>query len=161
MKQNVFKKVLPYKMRNAAMALAATVAGMTTTSCEKDDVEPEIIPTEVYNYHFYPTTEDGLIEEGRGGVKNDIKIIRDIDHLKGLVNDQTTKEVNLISVGDFRVLDAESLTITRKFLEERMNLSSKIKGQGAINTKPGVASQVPADSAALAGFGYIVGYHAR
>ncbi len=161
MKQNVFKKVLPYKMRNAAMALAATVAGMTTTSCEKDDIEPEIIPTEVYNYNIYANNLIGMRAEAVGGVKDDSEIVRDMDFLKQLAKDPTTKEINIITVGSYGIWESHDLKDFREYIETRKNISPKIKGKGEIDTNPGVASQVPADSAALAGFGYIVGYHAR
>ncbi len=139
------------------MALAATVAGMTTTSCEKDDIEPEQPKIQKHSEYlnFYPNDDDaGTIE-----YPNDIQKIMDADYIADLLKRDDVDTVYFRACGgnEWRKKMAVSVVInSRGFKEFSQQEPSRIRGTGEMNFKLGEASKVPTDSAWLANFGFSI-----
>ncbi|MCQ2599312.1 MAG: hypothetical protein MJ187_02945, partial [Alphaproteobacteria bacterium] len=151
------KKVLPYKMRNAAMALAATVAGMTTTSCEKeDDILPEQPKIQKHNEYLNLY----LLENNPGSVEypNDIQKIRDKEYIANLLKRDDVDTVFFRARGeDWYTQGAITVVMFSNGLQRFSEQDpSRIRGTGNMNFKLGEASKVPTDSAWLANFGFSI-----
>lgn len=144
MKQNVFKKVLPYKMRNAAMALAATVAGMTTTSCEEDEIlqeQPKIQKvTKVVEFRPEDSVEKLLEKIGT------------------YANDSTVEKIVNKVAGDWREYNADVVTfLNRRVLPDMFKVAKgKGVGEGDFNFMPGEATKVADDSLGIVKRGFTI-----
>ncbi len=133
MKKNILKKVLPYKLRNATMALAATVAGMATTSCEKED---DILPDEPKKEQIIPTKEEVLwlySADNIGalvGQSNDNAKIWNLQYMDSLMTQPDVKSVTLKLGGRWDHAN-ERMHLFRELLEPVANIApEKFKGEG-------------------------------
>ncbi len=140
-----------------AMALAATVAGMTTTSCEKDDIEPEQPKIQKHSEYlnFYPFDSN----PGTAEYPNDVQKIMDTDYIADLLKRDDVDTVYFRACGgrEWRQLsDVHVVLYSRSIKEFAQQNPSRIRGTGEMNFKLGEASNVPADSAWLANFGFSI-----
>ncbi len=145
MKKNIFKKVLPYKMRNAAMALAATVAGMTTTSCEKED---DILPEQPKIQKVTKVVE----------VAADGSVVSMLEELGGWANDSTVEKIVCKATGDWSSYNSEAVTFFNRTIVPKMDHVAKGKwiGEGDLNYKLGEATKVADDSLGIVKRGFTI-----
>lgn len=133
MKKNILKKVLPYKLRNATMALAATVAGMTTTSCEKED---DILPDEPKKEQIIPTKEVILLLHFAKnyvlpGETFDAPKILSVQYMDSLMAKPDIKKAIAKLAGAWDKADGGDLHDFRECLEPIANLApEKFRGEG-------------------------------
>ena len=108
----------------------ATIAGATlmpASCCKVETEEPHDIEIE-FDYMD-------------GGTQLDMQLLKDY------ANDPFVTTIYLVPVRHWNCAMAENITFLRKkFLQPRMNISSKIRGRGDFDFVLGEASKVPTDS---------------
>lgn len=123
-----FKQIIPYKIRRAlSMAAIAGAPLLPTASCNK--IEPEQHDVEIEFNDI------------------DVEKILTFETLQNYANDKTIKTIYLVPTKHWNGLAAHNITYFRnKFLQPRLNISSKIRGRGDFDFALGEASKVPNDS---------------
>ena len=122
-----FTQKIPYSIRRVLPIFCIAGASMFT-SCSKDNHEDE--PTRDVELYFD---------------LDDISQIN-INNIKKYANDASVKNIYMIPALDWTGVSPIGLTGLRETLQERLDVSPKVKGRGDFKFTKGVPSKVPADS---------------
>ena len=137
----------------AAMALAATVAGMTTTSCKKDDIEPEQPKIQKHNVEF--VVENPLSMTANESLNN----LLDLDRIKKLASADDVDSLIILSDGSdkWKVADALVMKMLKDdYMKPIFDAVPNAYGKGSFNFKLGEASKVPNDSIWYVNHGFTI-----
>ncbi len=148
-------------MRNAAMALAATVAGMTTTSCEEDEILQEQPKKEQIQKHNVVL----VLEQPFSVSFNDsFNRLRDLDNIKKIASAMDVDSVIVTpEVSEhWGALDAFDIRMIKEdCLEPLFNSVSNVYGKGDFNFKSGEASRQKNDSIWYINHGFTINAKTR
>lgn len=134
-----FTQKIPYSIRRVLPIFCIAGASMFT-SCSKDNHEDE--PARDVELYFD---------------QHDISQI-DINNIQKYANDASVKNIYMIpqEKPHWTNLGSHNITKLRQILQQRTDISPKVKGRGNFKFRIGIPSEVPADSLWLEQHGWKV-----
>lgn len=131
-----YKKNIFYKIKHIVPTIG--MAGLTVAACCKPDIREDIIPqkqeTEIPTE---PIDSTKLHDVELMFRRTDITTMFSLDTLQKYIDDKTVKTIYMIPTHHWYSLGANYISNMRKYLQTRMELSTKLRGRGDFDFRPG------------------------